>query len=204
MWFWSVAPNALHFLPSCLVLHSFCTCDLGSLWRKLNLKLRMRWNIKCIPSIRGIQESEPILEPWDISNTHLWWIFVSGPGLKCKLMKKALKLNTVQMQIWLAVVSTEVPVAQGNHKTIPQSLLSLSKLSCGVVLGLRLGCDGTAMANLGHWVHLKLAKNQGSQTKLHFKTEGGFAQPAKTTIRKIPKFWEWLLGSSDCVASWQR
>lgn len=52
--------------------------------------------------------------PWALGhllNTSMVWIFVPGPELKCNPVEKALKHNTVQMQMWLAMVSAEDPVA---------------------------------------------------------------------------------------------
>lgn len=66
---------------------------------------------------------------------------------------------------------------EGNHETIPQSLLSLSRLSHGVVLRLEHDASDTECPSK------YLAMNQGSQTESRFKTGGFFAQPAKTMIQ---------------------
>lgn len=149
----------------------------------------MRWNIKYIPSIKRIHWSEPILEPWDktfqnLQSTSIVWTFVSGPELKCNVMGKALKLYTLQMQMWLAAVSADDPAApvwRAITRPFPRACSPFPSPP---------------------------SFRQDSQTKLNFKTGGGVggwerfaAICSQNNDTKNPKIW--VAFGLVYVASWQ-
>lgn len=148
MWFWCAAPNNLHLFALCLVLHSFCESDLGFLWRKLYLKLRMRWDIKFIPSIRGIQQPDVPLSP-GTSSKHIYSMDFSfrvwtkmQPDEKSPKTQPCADAHVAGCgQCWRSSCSS----LEGNLKSL-LSFPSPSMEWCWF-------WDMTTV--LGHWVHLK-------------------------------------------------